>query len=375
MLIKADRSGIRLAEEIRLHLQRVSSLYAGVVSGENIQAAEKRGTAETNLANEIKRGLERVRIAIEDLGRPRPIIVKVASPKPAWAHVYYLSLHDPANSTRPTEGFYPVFLLSTDHHVCWLSVCLAAGTVEISGRGGWSQPKGLLLKQRANLLGSPVKETNNWKKGPIELGPNRSFLHLDSKTTFHTARAYECGAIISTAIDPHDPPDNLPELILQAFAFYDDVLANESDYIESALPLVSGSDWNEQVNAAITGRKAESYVLQGWFSDFHPEWGPPVDKTSSAGLGYDFEFPEAELFVEVKGFRGPVDTIRLTDREWRRAREEADKFVLCLVSRLDKKPHVDLLYDPYKLFSVVAVKKTRLQITYSILKKDLVANV
>lgn len=373
MLIKADRSGTRLAEVIRLHLQRVAQLYDGIKAGANMQAAANRGLSETLLFNEMNRGLEEIEIAVQDLRRPRPILVRTALPKPAWAHVYYIGLHDPANSTKPTEGFYPVFLLSTDHRLCWLSVCLAAGSVGISGRGGFSQIKGRLLKQRANLLGSSLKEENDWRKGPIELGPNRSYLHRDKEATFHTARAYECGAIISTPIDPHDPLDNLAELLIHAFGFYDEILASESDYIESALPSMSDTEWNEQINAAITGSKAESYVLETWFSSFHPEWGKPLDKTGSVGLGYDFEFPEADLFVEVKGFRGEVGAVRLTNHEWKRAKEKAANFILCLVSRLDTNPNVDLLYDPYKLLSTAVIKTSRLQTTYTVSKQDLIA--
>lgn len=373
MLIKADKYGTRLAEVIRLHLQRVAWLYDAIIPGTNIKASANRGTSESTLYNEMARGLEEIGLAVEDLGRPRPIAIKVALPKPAWAHVYYVSFHDPANSTKPTEGFYPVLLLSTDHRLCWLSVCLAAGSVDISGRGGWSQAKGQILTQRANLLGSTLKETNNWQKGPIELGPNRSYLYRDKNISFHTGRAYECGAIISAAIDPHDPPDNLAELLTQGFAFYDEILASESDYLESALPSISGTEWKEQINAAITGSKAESYLLEKWFQKFHPEWGTPIDKTGSVGLGYDFEFPEAELFVEVKGFRGEVDAIRMTSREWNKAKEEGSKFILCLVSKLDKNPNVDLLYDPYRLLSIAAIKTTRLQTTYTISKRDLIA--
>lgn len=371
MLIKADRSGTRLAEVIRLHLQRVSRLYNEVTAGANIQAVANRGPAETLLFNEMHRGLEELEIAVEDLRRPRPIRVRIALPKPAWAHVYYISFHDPANSTRPTEGFYPVLLLSTDHRLCWVSVCLAAGSVGISGRGGWSQAKGQSLRQRASLLGSSLKEVNNWQKGPIELGPDRSYLHRDKETTSHAGRAYECGGIMSIPIDPYDPPDNLSQILVEVFQFYDEILATESNYIESALPSISDAEWNEQINAAITGRKAESYVSEIWFPNFRSEWGTPLDKTSSVGLGYDFEFPEAELFVEVKGFRREIDGIRLTSLEWNRAKEKRKSFILCLVSELDKDPQVDLLYDPHDLFSAAAIKRTRLQTTYSISKHDL----
>jgi hypothetical protein len=297
--------------------------------------------------------------------------VKIASPKPAWAHVYYIGFHDPANSSGPTEGFYPVFLLATDRSVCWLSVCLAAGGFGISGRGGWSKIKGEMLKQRASLLGSLLTENDLWQKGPIQLGPDFSYLHRTKDTTANTGRAYECGAIISTLFNPHDPPDNLSGLLISAFGFYDRVLDMEASYLESALPPVSDSEWNEQVNASITGSKAEFYVSDTWFRAFRSEWGTAINKTNSTGLGYDFEFPEAELFVEVKGFRHEIEDIRLTALEWRRAEEKGDKFILCLVSQLDGKPKVDLIVNPHKLLSQAVVKNLRIQTTYSISKREL----
>ena len=151
------------------------------------------------------------------------------------------------------------------------------------------------------------KKLGDWVKGPITLGANNSYLHLESGAKFDTGRAYECGAIISVQFNPHDPPDDLADLLRVAFQYYDQTLLRESNYIESAMPQVSENEWAEQVNAAIIGRKAEGYVSRSWFHASHPEWGRMVDKTESTGLGYDFQFPDAELFVEVKGFGGEID--------------------------------------------------------------------
>lgn len=225
--------------------------------------------------------------------------------------------------------------------------------------------------RRAALLASPLREIGEWRKGPIALGPDASLLNHSKGSTFPTGRAYECGAIVSRQFDPHDPPDDLSAWLTTAFRFYDDVLGLESNYIESAVPPVSEIEWKEQIHAGITGAKAERFVLTEWFQTVHPEWGAPVDKTNSTGLGYDFEFPNVGLFVEVKGFRGEIGDARLTQREWDRAKQKSEKFILCLVSDLDRKPKVQLIADPYKLLSNNAIRNMRTQITYSISKRHL----
>jgi Domain of unknown function (DUF3883)/MrcB-like, N-terminal domain len=363
----------RLSDILGLHLQSVANLYCNVTPGENMSNSETRTEGESLLWNEMAKGLGDLKENILDLARPRCIQVKIGWPKPAWAHIYYVSFHDPANSRGPTEGFYPVFLMSTDQQVCWLSVCLAAASVGISGRGGWSNIRGELLKRRAGLLSATLKEKDGWQKGPIKLGTNFSYLHQEKGATHNTGRAYECGAIISKSFNPHNPPDNLSKWLTSAFRFYDELLSLESAYIETSLPPVSEDEWKEQISASVTGGKAERYFLEKWCHNVRPEWGSPVDKTISTGLGYDFEFPQVGLYVEVKGFRGGIEDIRLTKREWDRAKEKGNKFILCLVSNInsDREPKVDLIIDPYRELSSGVSKNMRIQITYSISRRQL----
>jgi hypothetical protein len=232
--------------------------------------------------------------------------------------------------------------------------------------------RGERLKHRASLLGTALKEMDGWRKGPIKLGPSSSYLHQEKGATYPTGRAYECGAIISKPFNPHDPPDNLSKWLTLASRFYDEILGLESAYIATSLPPVSGDEWREQVNASIIGGKAEHYFLK-WCATARSEWRAPVDKTNSTGLGYDFEFPQVGLYVEVKGFRAGIEDIRLTQKEWDRAKEKGDKFILCLISELDKdyEPQVNLIVNPYKQLSNYASKNMRIQITYSISRRAL----
>lgn len=337
-----------------------------------MSASEARTGAESMLWDEMSEAINRLRKAIADVQRPRPVQVKIGWPKPAWAHIYYVSFHDPANSRGPTEGFYPVFLMSVDQRLCWLSVCLAAASEDISGRGGWSNLRGNRLKQRAELLSSALKERDDWRKGPIKLGPDGTFLHQERGASRSTGRAYECGAIISKSFDPHNPPDDLSNWLTTAFDFYDEVLNSESTYIESSILPILENEWNEQINASVVGRRAEQFFIEKWCID-HPELGPPIDKTNSTGLGYDVMFPQVGIYIEIKGFRGQIGDVRLTKKEWERAKEKGDKFVLCLISELDsnREPQVAMITNPYNKLLNWASKTTRIQITYSIASRKL----
>ncbi len=132
-----------LCETLARHLQRVAALYPGISPGRPLTAPKAQKGTEADLFSEISGARNALRTATAAFPSPRPLVVATGEPKGAWAHVYYVSFHDPVSSRSPTEGFYPVFLLSTDQKIVWLSVALAAGSVGVSGRGGWSQKRGV----------------------------------------------------------------------------------------------------------------------------------------------------------------------------------------------------------------------------------------
>jgi hypothetical protein len=314
-----------------------------------------------------------LRNAAFELGRRRPIAVFTGEPKGSWAHVYYVSFHDPINSTRPTEGFYPVFLLSVDQKICWVSVLLAAGSVGITARGGWSNERGRRLRTRADFLSSELQLRNGWRRGPIELGAKLTWLHEERGKLHGAGRAYECGSIISKCFDPGDPPVNLEAWLNEAFSYFDEIFEREALYLATSLPREEVPSRVDQAAAAITGRLAEERFLS-WVIENHPEWGTPRDMTDRVGLGFDFEFHESGIRVEVKGSRGKLEDIRLTEREWEVAQSIGKDYVLCLVTSLDSPSGYDvaILADPFSLLKEAVLLQTRLQITYTVSRLELV---
>jgi hypothetical protein len=350
------------------HLRKIPDLYRRITPGHNLSSPEERPLYESDLLREIAEARERLRDEIATLHRPRTVIVKTGEPKGAWAHIYYISFHDPVNSTGPTEGFYPALLFSVDTAVCWLSVMLAAASVGISGRGGWSEKRGLELQRRATALGSSVHVKLGWIKGPIALGAGNTFLHQEKGNNRSAGRAYECGSVIAKKIDPNCSAAELNELLEQAFAYYDEIFNLESSYLEASLPHLTQRESVEQISAHITGARAEDY-FKAWVVIHKPEWGELVDLTGNVGYGYDFAFSTSKIKVEVKGCRGDLQNIRFTEQEWSVAKSLSADYILAIVTHLDSEsPKVLLVPDPYNRLSEGVLRIPRVQITYIVAK-------
>jgi hypothetical protein len=213
---------------------------------------------------------------------------------------------------------------------------------------------------------------HEWKRGPIELGANLTWLHKEPGKLRGAGRAYECGAIVSKAFDPLNPPADLDVWISEAFSYFDEIFKREALYIATSLPREELPSKCDQAAAAITGRLAEEKFLE-WVVNNRPEWGTPRDVTDRVGLGFDFEFPESGIRVEVKGSRGKLEDIRLTEREWEVAQSFGKDYILCLVTALDNPLgyNVALLVDPFRVLSGAASCQTRLQITYVVSRSEL----
>jgi|GEM_PF-5026034 hypothetical protein len=352
---------------LRDHLTKVAALYGSITPGANLTPRSQRATNESDLLNEMKSAEHTLNIpsSFRYLNRRRPLKIETGDPQGAWAHVYYISFHEPPFSSGPRDGFYPVFLLSMDQQQCWLSLCLAAASEGISGRGGWSNIRGQRLRKKAELLGSALKPDGSWVKGPINLGPDGSRLSETTGSDKAAARAYESGSIIAMQFNPNDPPFDLEDQLATLFRFYDEVFGNTLQINEASLVEVSDLDWFEQANAAITGAKAEKYFMS-WVRERYPEWGEPIDKTTSVGLGYDIEFRSEDIKVEVKGCRGSIENLRMTKREWYKARNMGNLYCLAIVSQLDTIPEVDLIFNPYDKLQDDVDEHQRMQITYVI---------
>jgi hypothetical protein len=358
-----------LEQVLSKHLTNIAKYYKGVKPGGYLSSPENRSEEERLLLYEMQHGLKAIKDHTFELHRE--IIVRSGSPKGAWAHVYYVSFHDPQYSQGPTDGFYPVFLLSVDHKVYWLSLCFAAATVGISGRGGWSKHKGVQLKKKAADLSNGLNFSTDWVRGPIQLGSQYQFLHEQSGAGQSSGRAYECGAILSKEFSAENVPVQVLDWLVVCFKIFDQMINREFQLLELLVPKLQSQETLEQRNASILGGSAEQY-FRVWCQENKPDWGKLHDRTDTVGLGYDFEFPDVNLYIEVKGFASQVKNFRMTEKEWEISRSKGDAYFLALISHLEDQavPDVFLVRNPHRKLKDYAERRIRLQVTYDIKGKE-----
>lgn len=108
-----------------------------------------------------------------------------------------------------------------------------------------------------------------------------------------------------------------------------------------------------------TGKKAEQF-----FVDYHRNYNLPAEgnlfDTRDLGCGYDFEIKSDtnRFFIEVKGCANRSGGILLTNKEWEKAKQERERYILCLVSNINESPDIIFINDP---FSRLNPKKSIIQ--------------
>ena len=126
-------------------------------------------------------------------------------------------------------------------------------------------------------------------------------------------------------------------------------------------------------NAAITGKKAEE--LFEIYANEQLKWNVQ-NFADKHGYGYDFLCEDEngnELFIEVKGCKDEINSIRMTKNEWNVSKENGDKYILYIVSKIySDKPIFSKYINPFKLFKNKAEEKEVKSITMHIKKNDLI---
>ena len=100
-----------------------------------------------------------------------------------------------------------------------------------------------------------------------------------------------------------------------------------------------------------TGMKAENYFILHFDTEEKFQGGQLTD-ARLYGDGYDFQVDVQEHYylAEVKGIRKSKGRIRLTAREFEKAKEFQSDFILSLVTNLDDIPKLVLIDNPLNHF-------------------------
>ena len=100
-----------------------------------------------------------------------------------------------------------------------------------------------------------------------------------------------------------------------------------------------------------TGMEAENYFILHFDKEEKFQDGLLTD-ARLYGDGYDFQVDvqEHSYLAEVKGIRKPKGRVRLTAREFEKAKEFKSDFILSLVTNLDDIPKLVLIDNPLNHF-------------------------
>ncbi|KHJ36822.1 hypothetical protein PBAC_29900 [Pedobacter glucosidilyticus] len=97
-----------------------------------------------------------------------------------------------------------------------------------------------------------------------------------------------------------------------------------------------------------TGRKAEQYFIEYHRKNNLPIRGDLID-ARDLGCGYDFEIKSEsdKHFIEVKGLANNLGGLLFMNKEWEVARQEREKYTVCVISDINESPKILFINDPY----------------------------
>jgi len=116
-----------------------------------------------------------------------------------------------------------------------------------------------------------------------------------------------------------------------------------------------------------TGKAAEEYFQKHYSVNRKPIEGKLID-CRDLGIGYDFriEATNKHYFVEVKGISVLSGGILFTNKEWEVAKNERNKYFLCVISNLNKKPKILFIQNPFEKLNPIRNIYTSVQISWSV---------
>ncbi len=115
----------------------------------------------------------------------------------------------------------------------------------------------------------------------------------------------------------------------------------------------------------MTGQEAELYFLNN-YQNIETFSNGVLDDARLYGDGYDFQVQVSEKYflVEIKGVRGLLGKIRLTENEFLKASEYQDEYSLVVVSNLIQLPKMTVVFNPLANLELTKQVVTQKQTTY-----------
>lgn len=147
--------------------------------------------------------------------------------------------------------------------------------------------------------------------------------------------------------------------------------------IDNLMSSVSGTTDESRPRTFIlrgpTGKKAEEFFISYFAEYFLPLPGELID-CRDLGVRYDFKIVknnDAIAYVEVKGLADIDGGLLFTSKEWEIAKIFQEKFYVVVVSNIGIDPQINIINNPYQVFSPKKNFIKTIQITWSVSKKNL----
>lgn len=208
-----------------------------------------------------------------------------------------------------------------------------------------------------NLKCSTFTEVKNLVGEKLNINPNTIKNRRDDfDPLFSHRKGWYQRELSPTHLDVVKNFDSLSEPALRKIV--EDILyATSSDNLDILNEIVELNANDEQQEdtvlstRGVTGKAAEEYFLR----TYHPEHFPGEEliDTRDLGTGYDFAIKDSKKVYEVKGLKGSYGGIQFTDKEWGKALELKENYVVVLVRNVMEESHksTNLYTDPANRFN------------------------
>jgi len=115
----------------------------------------------------------------------------------------------------------------------------------------------------------------------------------------------------------------------------------------------------------LTGVEAELYFIENYqlIGDFR---SGTLDDARLFGDGYDFQvkIPSKYYLAEIKGVREKAGSVRMTEKEYEKAKEYQFDYALVVISNLEESPKITAIFNPAEKINFQRNVTSQVQVSY-----------
>lgn len=189
-----------------------------------------------------------------------------------------------------------------------------------------------------------------------ELRPSR----VEVLDKYSELSKYALGAVVKDIIDNSQNHQINEEIAIYMSPIKDDeeIKANKKVY----------------TTRGITGKKAEEIFKSEYNKGLVGTYNGKLQDKTSDGCGYDFEVVNDGVVYafEVKGAARECNGIMFTDKEWEKANELRDRYILVIVSQIETNhPKINIFKNPANMFEPNKTIQTVVTVNWNVDSKQI----